>query len=276
MQTLQLTTGDLIQIKTADLPNGKFIKLQPQSVSFLERITDPKAVLENVLRNFSTLTVGDIFQFLYNDETFDVAVLEVKPDIQNGAISCVETDLEVDFAAPLDYVEPIRGPPSTGSSRPGSVVGGGRVTPVTEGSMSRNINYSAIAPGSAASSTARSAFSGAGQKLKGSKTSTPVNKPSTPVGGTSSNPGAPPTTVRRGNGPQPLRLPHGKLFFGYEIRPVKNKDEKENAEKKPSMFSAGGGQTLRGAGGKKRKGDASSSASSNAGSKGKPDVIEID
>ena len=51
MQTLSLDPGDLVQIKSTDLPSGSFIKLQPQSTSFLE-ISDPKAVLENAFRNF--------------------------------------------------------------------------------------------------------------------------------------------------------------------------------------------------------------------------------
>lgn len=257
MQTLSLEPGDLVQLKSTDLPSGNFIKLQPQSVAFLDRITDPKAVLENVLRNYSAMSVGDIFSFLYNDEIFEVAVLEAKPA---AAVSVVETDVEVDFAPPLDYIEPVRGPPSTGSSRPGSVVGGRTVTPLStqEGSMSRHINYSAIAPGSVAIKA--SAFAGTGQKLKGSKSGTPTNRPGTPV-----MLAQPPLTVRRGSGPQPLRLPPGKLFFGYDIKPVKGKegDAAATGNKKESPFS-GAGQTLR-AGAKKRKGGSS-----------KGDAVELD
>lgn len=280
MNTLLLEPGDLLQIKSTDLPPGTFIKLQPQSVAFLEYITDPKAVLENVLRNFSAFTKGDIFSFIYNEQVFEINVLEVKPDTSQGAISCVETDLEVDFAPPLDYVEPVRVPRSTGSSRPGSVVGGGRVTPlgVQEGSMARSLNYSAIAPGSTqAAPTKASYFSGGGQKLKGSKTSTPKDKPSTPVAGMSTNkppPLAAPTgTIRKGSGPQPLRVPQGQLFFGYEIKPVKKKDEDKEQSGKETLF-AGQGQTLRaaaaGVAGKKRKGDEGGKG------KGRDDVVEID
>jgi ubiquitin fusion degradation protein 1 len=65
----------------------------------------------------------------------------------------------------------------------------------------------------------------------------------------------PPPTVARRNGPQPLRLPPGKLFFGYEYKPVKKNGEGANAdaaEKKKSTFS-GAGQTLRKAGKGKNK-----------------------
>ena len=43
MQSLRLNEGDPIRITGADLPKGKFVKLQAQTVHFLE-ISDPKAV----------------------------------------------------------------------------------------------------------------------------------------------------------------------------------------------------------------------------------------
>lgn len=43
MQTLRLNEGDPIRISGCDLPKGKLVKLQAQTVDFLE-ISDPKAV----------------------------------------------------------------------------------------------------------------------------------------------------------------------------------------------------------------------------------------
>lgn len=43
MKTLRLEEGDPIRITGTELPKGKFVKLQPQTVHFLE-ISDPKAV----------------------------------------------------------------------------------------------------------------------------------------------------------------------------------------------------------------------------------------
>ena len=43
MKTLRLNEGDPIRITGTELPKGKFVKLQAQSVHFLE-ISDPKAV----------------------------------------------------------------------------------------------------------------------------------------------------------------------------------------------------------------------------------------
>ncbi|KAL8712750.1 MAG: hypothetical protein Q9220_002958 [cf. Caloplaca sp. 1 TL-2023] len=253
MQTLSLDPGDLLQILSTDLPSGQFIKIQAQSTSFLD-ISDPKAVLENAFRNFSCLTKGDIFTFAYNDQVFEMAVLETKPGSgKNGAISVLETDLEVDFAPPVGYEEPKR---VSGTNTPtkgaGRLPSGGMVH--NTGTMAQAINYASIAPQSDTAASGAKAVSSnflhGGQKLKGSKPLTP--RASTPVPGASSNPAQPAPPRPRTNGPQPLRLPPGKLFFGYEIKPVKKKGEenKENEAAKPHF--QGQGQTLRG--GTKRKG----------------------
>ncbi|EPZ34411.1 UFD1-domain-containing protein [Rozella allomycis CSF55] len=103
METLFLQEGQLISLENVTLPLGKFIKIQPQSIDFLD-IHDPKAVLENSLRNFAALTQGDIISILYNQTVYELLLLEVQP---SGSGICIhETDLEVDFAAPLGYVEP--------------------------------------------------------------------------------------------------------------------------------------------------------------------------
>jgi ubiquitin fusion degradation protein 1 len=248
MQTLKLEPGDLLQVKSTDLPLGTFIKLQPQDPSFLE-ISDPKAVLENAFRNFSCLTKGDIFTFSYNDNVYSIAVLEVKPEQASKAICTLETDLSVDFAPPVGYQEPQR---TSGTSTPRSgkgVMAGKGGTLHSQGTMAQSINYAAIAPSSGTAAAGAKAVSSnfltTGHKLakKGSKAPTP--QASTPIAGQSTNL---PPTVRRGNGPQPLRLPPGKLFFGYEIKPLKGKEEE--GEQKESKHFDGAGQTLR-----KKKGD---------------------
>lgn len=261
MQTLLVDTGDLLQIRSTDLALARFIKVQAQDVNFLE-VSDPKAVLERAFRNYSTITKGDIFSFKYNDEVYDMAVLEVKPENDKSAVCVIETDVEVDFAAPLGYVEPqsSRGSgTSTPRSAPGLPAGG---TMHSQGTMAQSINYKDIAPNSNAALLGAKAVSSnfllGGQKLNAKKNSkTPTPKASTPVQGTSTNPPVPATTVRRTNGPQPLRLAPNKLFFGYEIKPVKTKEDKEreveesNAPKQPQF--EGQGHTLKG--GVKRKGE---------------------
>lgn len=156
MKTLRLNEGDPIRITGTELPKGKLVKLQAQSVHFLE-ISDHRAVcvchvfawtpslifllrLEQALRNFTALTQGDIIEICYNSIVFGLLVMETTPG--GGGISVLDTDLEVDFAAPVGYVEPERPktpPPATmasklkidlnssspGSSRPGSSLSGG-------------------------------------------------------------------------------------------------------------------------------------------------------
>ena len=63
--------------------------------------------LETTLRNFSCLTVGDNIMVAYNSRKYYIDIIEAKPA---NAITIIETDCEVDFAPPLDYVEPERVP----------------------------------------------------------------------------------------------------------------------------------------------------------------------
>jgi len=106
-------------MRNVTLSLGTFVKLQPQSVDFLD-ISDPRAVLEHSLRQFSAMTVGDLIAIHYNNKVYEILVLETKPDA--SGISVVETDLQVrsffmacmivilgqvDFAPPIGYEEPI-------------------------------------------------------------------------------------------------------------------------------------------------------------------------
>lgn len=249
METLGLDVGDLIQVKTTSLELAKLVKLQPQSVNFLE-ITDPKAVLEKAFRNFATLTKGDTFNFEYNDEIYYVAVLDVKPETTKMGVSMIETDVSVDFAPPVGYVEPERQPKGSGTSTPMSNRGGAPAGGILhhQGTMSQAIGYQSLAPSTLSAGPTN--FSGEGQRLvikKGSKTSTPL-KASTPDSTASAAPVAIPPIRRNVNGPMPLRLPANKLFFGYEIKPFKTLEEKEEDQKASNQPKfAGQGQSLRGA-----------------------------
>src|ERR1700709_2501482 len=104
METLLVEMGDILQIKSTSLQPATLVKLQPQSTNFLD-ISDPKAVLEKAFRDFATLTQDDIFKFKYNDTVYEVAVLEVKPKSEKMGVSMLETDVSVDFAPPVGYVE---------------------------------------------------------------------------------------------------------------------------------------------------------------------------
>ncbi|KAK7320076.1 hypothetical protein RJT34_04807 [Clitoria ternatea] len=102
MENMLLQEGDIVRVKNVTLPKGTYVKLQPHTKDFLD-ISNPKAILETTLRNFSCLTTGDSIMVAYNNKKYYIDIIETKPD---NAISIIETDCEVDFAPPLDYKEP--------------------------------------------------------------------------------------------------------------------------------------------------------------------------
>lgn len=102
MQNLLIEEGAVITVTNVSLPKATFVKLQPQSVDFLE-ISNPRAVLEHALRNFSCVTKGDIIQLPYNNKNYHFELKEVEPQ---DAACIIETDCNVDFDAPVGYKEP--------------------------------------------------------------------------------------------------------------------------------------------------------------------------
>lgn len=104
MQNLLIMEGSLITVTNVSLPKANFVKLQPQHVDFLN-ITNPRAVLEHALRNFSCVTKGDVICIPYNKKKYYFELKEVKP---KDAACIIETDCNVDFDAPVGYKEPVR------------------------------------------------------------------------------------------------------------------------------------------------------------------------
>ncbi|KAL9546968.1 hypothetical protein PS6_007388 [Mucor atramentarius] len=207
METLGTEPGSLIEVKNVTLPLGSFVKLQPQSPDFLE-ISDHRAVLEKAMRNFSTLTVGDIVQINYNDKVYGIQVLEVKPHFEDHqGISVVETDLEVDFAPPVGYIEPSTQKPAQ-TAKSHMIIDAPK--PVKTGFA---------------------AFEGGGQSLRGKNKSAAANNSNTIE-----------TDTVDENDDGPLNLPFGQLYFGFPVVPPPSENDDKKTEK--STF-AGSGQTLR-------------------------------
>ncbi|XP_066149159.1 ubiquitin recognition factor in ER-associated degradation protein 1 isoform X1 [Euwallacea fornicatus] len=102
MHNMALEEGDLVQMESVSLPVGTFSRFQPISSDFLD-ITNPTAVLENCLRSFACLTKGDVIAIQYNQKVYELMVLETKPA---DAVSIIECDMNVEFAAPVGYKEP--------------------------------------------------------------------------------------------------------------------------------------------------------------------------
>eukprot|EP00898_Chlorokybus_atmophyticus_P008264 jgi/Chlat1/8439/Chrsp80S07852 len=219
MQNLLLEEGDLVKLRSATLPKGTYVKLRPHSSDFLE-ITNPKAVLETSLRSFSCLTSGDSIMVAYNNKKYYIDIVETKP---SHAVSIIETDCEVDFAPPLDYVEPVR--PAPAAPIPA-------VQPAAQPQTS-----TAPAPEAPSEEPKFSAFTGSARRLDGkaaaktspatSASSTPVRTPS-PVPSAAATTTAPaaagPSSSSATNGPA-SGLPAGKLVFGS--RPSQPQQSKE-------------------------------------------------
>ncbi|OMO75540.1 Ubiquitin fusion degradation protein UFD1 [Corchorus olitorius] len=215
MENLLLQEGDIVRVKNVTLPKGSYVKLQPHTKDFLD-ISNPKAILETTLRNYSCLTTGDSIMVAYNNKKYYIDIIETKP---SNAISIIETDCEVDFAPPLDYKEPERPAVATSSSK-------------------------ALPQGEEAPAEAEpkfSPFTGAGRRLDGK----PLKEQPPPVSSSVSKGKGP--AVSNGNNSQPLgsstqstaRQAQGKLVFGSNVsRPKETKQEtgkepkKEQPEKK--------------------------------------------
>lgn len=216
METLDLKSGDFIQISNTRLPSGKLIKIQPQSPDFLE-ITDPRAVLEFTLRQFTTLSPNDCFWINYADRIFKVKVLETEPD--PTGILVIETDLNVDFAPPVGYVEPDYKSATKGA------------TSVNQKSIANSIGQYGISP-----KLSSGPFNGIGQSLRSS--SSGIKSPASTPTNTSS------TAIHDPSRPTALKLPKNTMFFGVS-QPSKKKNEEESDSKPAAPAFQGKGRSLR-------------------------------
>ncbi|KAH8835101.1 ubiquitin fusion degradation protein I [Flagelloscypha sp. PMI_526] len=260
MKTLRLNEGDPIRITGTDVPKGKFVKLQAQDVTFLE-VSDPKAVLEQALRNFTCLTQGDIIEITYNSIVFGFLVMETQPATSSGGISVLDTDLEVDFAAPVGYVEPPKPAPAAipsmakklnldldsaistpAGSRPGSGLSGG---------------FLAKADGLSKGGEGWESFKGKGETLGGRKTkgkgisvrkADAVSKDSKIFRTDQHRVVSNATFEHDERVPAALNLPFGQLFFGFNV-PTYVEPTPAEGPSSPTIASqpfSGSGATLNG------------------------------
>lgn len=134
MQNLLITEGDVITVTNASLPKATFVKLQPQSTDFLE-ISNPRAVLEHALRNYSCVTKDDIIQLPYNNKNYLFQLKEVKPA---DAACIIETDCNVDFDAPVGYEEPDYKKPAAAATSSAPSSGNGSESALSAASSATN------------------------------------------------------------------------------------------------------------------------------------------
>ncbi|GAA5848323.1 hypothetical protein JCM8547_004478 [Rhodosporidiobolus lusitaniae] len=278
MDQLRLNEGDPIRLVGGRYPKGKLVKIQPQSVDFLE-ISDPKAVLETALGNFACLSAGDIIEIGYHSLTFRLLIMEITPP--GPAISLLDTDLEVDFAPPVGYVEPEYKKPSetlpqmsekfgidtkgvqdiTGS-KGGSARGSGANTPVGGGKgKGKEVDGGEKADPWEAFKGSGNSLGGKRVKGKGVKAKAiegvdensrifRTDQPRIVTADTELGP----RTV-----PAALNLPFGALFFGYDLSNARpppgseaeaaqkaTEEQQRQAQAAPFAGITGGGATLSG------------------------------
>ncbi|KAJ2867038.1 ubiquitin fusion degradation protein [Coemansia aciculifera] len=239
METLELAPGSPVKVLNVALLHGSLVKLQPQSTDFLD-ISDHRAVLENALRKFSAMTVGDIVTIEYNNREYRIAVLETKPS--PSAINIVETDLSVDFAAPVGYVEPNVRAPSGSSNHSMAVDGNSRPS----SSIAKDIRLKEEAAKSELSNSRFAAFRGSGFRLSNSSKDK-ANASTTSLRSYASTSDNTPVVATDSSQEQPvaLDLPIGTLFFGYDLVPPPGSELDDNVDKTEEDKFQGKGQVLR-------------------------------
>ena len=259
MKRLELSEGDGIRLFGAGLPKGKLVKLQAQSVTFLE-LSDPKAVLEQAFRSYTALTEGDIIEISYNMMTFELLIMEIQP--AGAAINIINTDLEVDFAPPKGYVEPERKPAApvptmasklkinTDQTQDVDVRGSGTHTPIGGAGIAGHGGKSWEAFRGTGQSMGGKRVKGKGisvKKVEEVEKDSKIYRTGVPKVVTAD------TQLGNRKVPAALNLPEGVLFFGYRHTPPPRDNNDENAEKanegghKPPAFTgAGSGVTLSG------------------------------
>ncbi|KAL6070853.1 Ubiquitin recognition factor in ER-associated degradation protein 1 [Balamuthia mandrillaris] len=232
MQQLLLVEGQLITVKSTTLPKGSYVKLQPTDDSFLE-ISNPRAVLENALRNWAALTKDDVICIKYNNKNYYLTVLEVKPDSTNHGISIIETDVVVDFAA-----------------SPEAIAREKKEAEEKARQALKQVAAASAPQGSSSSDQAQAAvkeaprFPGTGQRLNGKPVDEP---PSSSPSSSSSRTAAPPLRTSSSSASssqqpqqqqQPLRTSKGGMLFGRPAAPPTSNDKGKEKEGAPKSSSA--------------------------------------
>ncbi|KAG2587028.1 hypothetical protein PVAP13_5NG095500 [Panicum virgatum] len=114
MEHLGVQENELVLVRNTLLPTATFVKLQPHTTDFLD-VSHHKELLENNFRKFICLTAGETIVVTEGERRYYLDVLEARPA---EAVRTIDTDCAVDFAPPLDYVEPAPAPaPAPGASQ---------------------------------------------------------------------------------------------------------------------------------------------------------------
>ena len=101
MDQLFLEEGAEVIFRNVTLLKGTYMKIQPHKTAFID-LPDPKSVLERELTKYATCFKGDTININHMGVDYLINIVECKP---NDQICVVEADINLDFDAPVDYVE---------------------------------------------------------------------------------------------------------------------------------------------------------------------------
>ncbi|GJN37500.1 hypothetical protein PR202_gb26467 [Eleusine coracana subsp. coracana] len=119
MTRLGLAEHDLVLVQQKALPKATFLKLQAHTMDFT-LVSNPRELLEYNFHKYACLTAGETITVTEGDKRFYLDVVETKPE---DAVCVIETDCEVDFATPLDYVDPPPQPAAPAETVPSQFTG---------------------------------------------------------------------------------------------------------------------------------------------------------
>ena len=103
MDHLLITEGENINVQICHPLKGTHLKLKPRKTAFIE-LLDPKAILEKFLsKDYPVISLGETICINYLDTLYHIDVVGCEP---GNSIDILNTDVNLDFEAPADYVEP--------------------------------------------------------------------------------------------------------------------------------------------------------------------------
>lgn len=101
MESLNFEEGETIRLFQVKPRKGTFMKLQFHTCEFAS-LLDPKEILEQILsQDYPIVTRGHTLSMHYKntDKVYKVNIVETKP---SAVIEIINTDINVDFAEPVD------------------------------------------------------------------------------------------------------------------------------------------------------------------------------
>ncbi|CAO2193610.1 unnamed protein product [Urochloa humidicola] len=189
MARLGVQEKEIVLVRNTKLPTATYVKLRPHTTDFLD-VSHHKELLEYNFRKFQCLTAGETIAVAEGDRRFYLDVLEARPA---DAVGTIDTDCEVDFAPPLDYVEPPAPVPAAGQG------GGGEMPRFTGVAVRMDGKPVEMPPAAAQGEQPRrpaAQFTGVAVRMDGKPVETPQPEPSPAAAASAGAPGVPKRKIR--------------------------------------------------------------------------------